>query len=344
MHLTILGLFFLTLSTLPSFAACEFLSILDRTENYQAVQDQGSLEAYLTKNIAKCLDETVQALVRDSDTIARARPVKNAAQIAGFWVNDYWLPVEKGLTVPFVETLGISANNRIERRVLRWVDPLDVQHIAPRAAQKKTKMVVPEYHPLAVSGNISIGSDGQAVINEYTEFKVTYFESPLKRNPIYKIGESLHNTAFPDLSRSFIIAVDDDVLMISDQLGKVRTYRRYGRKDVERMHALILEAQISAGSNWKCLLKKVNFEKVEDSNLRKAGDYSLTALSIKQDMAKMEAKAYNAALLNPKVDPWPPQNTYRALHIKMLKARENPINQWITEQMSGSSPFGCQSG
>lgn len=286
--------------------------------------------------MAACGDPSVFGLIYNRNAAETAPPVLTRDRLTGVWVNDYWMHVVAGLTVPVIETLDISEDHSVRRIVVRFSDPTDTLSDDP-----DHQVIVPNYRPVLVEGKLNKVNDGAVTISELVEHDVEIATGKDADPSGYKVRLAIMRSIMPDLSQSIAVARAGDVLVIRDTSGQIRTYRKFDRRDVMRAHALIMTALISGGSNWRCISEKL---RGGDDALRAMGDMALRLQALDRAVAVISADQENAARKLADWNTMPGANAREVLlSILELKGSimKGPEGTALLEQMQSATPFGC---
>ena len=285
-----------------------------------------------------CGDPSVLGLIYNRDAAETAAPVNDVIQIAGYWVNDYWIHVALGIAVPVIETLEIARDGRLERRALRFYDAALNRHIDDPSLE----MALPDYSPLLAEGTATRDTDGRVRVIGLMQHD--YIADALQRERSPQDHQAQVQTAvvsMPDFTQPFDVTKTENMLVIRDASGQVRTYRRFDRQDVERIHQLILAANISAARNWPCLRDRMFAGGAERAALRAAGDTALKIAAAQLALLRLTAEANNAALKQPELTGRPDPDAMKAAVDKIRTLYTSEEGQRFIEQVEASPPFGC---
>lgn len=178
----------------------------------------------------------------DPTTVAEASPATGLDALAGTWVSDIWLPVEEGLIFPVVDLVTFDGNT-VRQDVLRWFD--DGAGSGPPAYRVPLASATVSI----VSGGVEIGNVAhvgpEAAINPYRRTVGGDAEAFAGRFVAFMVI---------DVGRLTGTAVADDRLLLTDSLGKTRSYRRVPKDAVAAGHAFFLAAELSAALGWPCMI------------------------------------------------------------------------------------------
>ena len=329
--LLILVLSLFTLQGETARADCSALEALINGDG--SAQDLDIREA-----MEACGDPSVLGLIYNREAVEMASPVSEVTDIAGYWVNDYWIHVAAGIAVPVIETLEIAGDGRLERRALRFYDSNPGRYLD----DADLEMVLPNYAPLVAEGTVSRNAEGRMTVvglrlHDYIADARLKQQSPQD----HEMQVQMALVSMPDISRPFQVARTDNTLVIHDASGQTRTYKKFDRVDVERLHALILTAEISAARNWTCLRDKMFAGGQEQTALREISDIALKIANAHRALQQLTADAHNAALKNPELSGSPEPDAMKAAADRIRDLYTGPEGQRFIKELESTPPFGC---
>ena len=260
------------------------------------------------------------------------------SEIAGYWVNDYWIHVAAGIAVPVIETLEIARDGRLVRRALRFYDANAGRYLD----DPDLEMALPDYDPLLAEGTISRNAEGHMTVvglqlHDYIADSQLKEQAPQD----HEMQVQMALVSMPDLSQPFQVARTENMLVIRDASGQIRTYKKFDRLDAERLHTLILTAEISAARNWPCLRDKMFAGGEEQAALREISDIALKIAAAHRALEQLTADAHNAALKNPELSGSPDPDAMKASADRIKELYTGPEGQRFIEQLETSRTFGC---
>ena len=285
-----------------------------------------------------CGDPSVLGLMYNRDAVEMASPVNDVAEIAGFWVNDYWIHVAVGIAVPVIETLEIARDGRLQRRALRFYDAAANRHFDDPSLE----MALPDYSPLLVEGTITRNTEGaMSVVGLHLHDYIADVQLKEQSPQAHEMQVQMALVSMPDITQPFQVTQAENTLVIQDASGQIRTYKKFERLDVERMHTLILTAEISAARNWPCLRDKMFSGGEQQSALREISDIALKIADAQLALERLTADAYNAALKDPEHSGSPDRDAMKAATDRIREIYTGPEGQEFIKQLEASPPLGC---
>jgi len=328
---------FTILSGPASAGTCPELQAVFKKQYPGTALDQPDFRADLAAAERACDNIGLRLWINDAHTVASAKPIRSVTEAEGVWVNDYWLTVMLGVSVPYVDTLEIAADGTLTQRWWRWTDPAgDMAEFNPDAIR-----AVPDLMPAGLTGRIERVADGVARIADAKPKTVAYAYADPKRPELGILRSRQIVAARPLLSGDLRLAVTGDRMAVTGTDGVTRTYRRHDKRDVRRIRDLIRVAEVSAGQTWRCLLLQIKLGGSFADKLRQAGDYAIEYRGLLDGFEKQRIDAHNAKIRTGKATP--PDRTKMKAGLDRLKAMQDlPIAQWIARQVSTTEPFGCK--
>lgn len=288
--------------------------------------------------IEACGDPSVLGLIYNREAAEKAAPVSEVSEIAGYWVNDYWLHVAAGIAVPVIETLEIASDGRLERRALRFYDSNAGRYLD----DPDLEMVLPDYAPLVAEGTISRNAENRmSVVGLHLHDYIADAQLKEQSPKDHEMQVQMALVSMPDISQPFEVARTDNTLVIHDASGQPRTYKKFDRLDVERLHTLILTAEISAARNWPCLRDKMFAGGPEQTALREISDIALKIADAHRALEQLRADAHNAALRNPELSGAPDPDATKAAADRIRELYTGPEGQRFIKQLESAPRFGC---
>lgn len=196
------------------------------------------------KALETCGDTRYLDLLVDRTTLDIPPGAHEAGALAGTWVSDMWLHVEEGVTAPIAEILSIS-EGAVEQGFVRWHDPddrPDPSYLSAYMPQIGTARLAPGAAGWAIAGFEP--STHRSIHNPYGT--ITGPEPDRHQHQMMAVIQ-IH------LGRITGVRVSGDRLLLVDERGIVRTYRRHKLDDLLASHRFFLAANVNARS-WPCLL------------------------------------------------------------------------------------------